>query len=246
MPLLWRLRLRNLVPRPTAHPVTQTIRSFGHSAPLCRAAPITAVTLELGGAELHAMPFKPGPARFHLEHHTAPAWPSVVVTFDEVERHLRRPTKLPCGCMRYMQYTSRPKARLWLSDGTSREVKVARLMATLFADRPLARNDYATHACDNPVCANPDHCRPASHASNMRDRSRPGRPIRERRDARFYDHLLLDIPAAPPLPPEMVRRVGRPIGYSSVPPKVIAAGAVLTCQSTPLARTALRPLLLAS
>lgn len=182
------------------------------------------------------MPFLPGPARFHLEHHTAPAWPSVVVTFDEVERHLRRLSKLPCGCMQYLNYTSRPKARLWLSDGTSREVPVARIMATLYADRPLSQSDYACHACDRPFCANPDHCRPASPASNMRDRYRPGRPIRERRTARFYDHILAEIAAAPPLPVEPVRRVGRPIGFSPVSPKLIAAGAMLASQRIPSSR----------
>lgn len=149
--------------------------------------------------------------RLRLEHHSEVAWPTTIITFDEVERHLRRLRRLPCGCFQYGGFTTRPTIGMYLADGSKPKVGVQRLMAMLSADRPLGPQDYACHACDNPTCANPDHIGIGTASSNFKDRLRPGRPIRERMAARFYDRILQNIAAAPPV--VRSRKIGRPIGY---------------------------------
>ncbi|WP_092046574.1 hypothetical protein [Methylobacterium pseudosasicola] len=100
-----------------------------------------------------------------------------------------------------------------LADGSTQKIKVARLMATLSADRPLGPKDFATHACDNPVCANPDHLIVGSASSNGRDKFRPGRPIRERIAARFYDPIIDQMAPAPPFLMIDGIKIGMPIHH---------------------------------
>lgn len=154
------------------------------------------------------MPITRPRLRFHLEHQTAPAWPSEIVTHDECERHLRKLSRTACGCMIYGTQTARPRARIYTANGLVTETNIARLMVTMSADRPLQGADFACHACpDNPLCANPDHLYVGDHTTNVRDKFQRRR-IRERRAARFYDHLLLEIAEHQPAPAPVV--IGRP------------------------------------
>lgn len=131
------------------------------------------------------MPFIPGLARPRLEHQNAQPWPAEVMAYDEGERHLRRLSRMGgCECMRYSNFTTRPTTRIRLAGGITRETSVARLMALLSGDRPLGPDDFACHACDNEVCANPDHLVIGNASSNGLDKHRPGRPIRERMASR--------------------------------------------------------------
>lgn len=148
--------------------------------------------------------------RFHIEHQTPPAWASEAVTHDECERHLRKLTRTACGCMRYGTAIRRPYARIDMASGLSTETNIARLFLTMSADRPLQGSDFAAHRCDDPTCAHPDHLRVATHQSNMRDKLHPGRRIRPRREARFFDYLLLEIAAAPPVQDDPPRRKPTP------------------------------------
>lgn len=159
------------------------------------------------------MPFRPGPVCLRSPHQDAPPWPTEILTYEEAERHLRRLTRMGgCGCMRYSGFTTRPTTRVQLADGATRHTSVGRLMALLSGDRPLGPDDFACHRCDNEVCANPDHILIGTASSNGLDKHRPGRPIRERMAARWFDPILAQIPQEPPgviLP----RKQGRPIGY---------------------------------
>lgn len=128
--------------------------------------------------------------------------------------------------MQYRNFTSRPGTRIHLEDGTSREVKVQRLMATLSADRPLGPRDYACHCCDHPWCCNPDHLRADPPSSNMRDKFGQRR-IRQRRSARFYDEILLEIAAVPPIVLDRLTTHSRsimpakPMGWAAEGPETI-------------------------
>ena len=158
------------------------------------------------------MPFVPGPACPRLEHQNEQPFPTDLIPYEEGARHVRRLTRMPCGCMRYGGYTTRPKARVRFAAGVTREMPAARLMAMLSRDRPLGPKDFATHCCDNPVCANPDHLLIGTASSNGLDKYRPDRPIRERLLARFFDPVLEQVPDEPAgliLP----RKQGRPLGY---------------------------------
>ncbi|WCS25239.1 hypothetical protein LOK46_29685 [Methylobacterium sp. NMS14P] len=139
--------------------------------------------------------------RFHIEHQTAPNWPSEVVTHDECERHLRKLSRMACGCMKYGSWTVRPKATIYTASGLSTETNIARLFLTMSADQPLQATDFATHQCDDPTCAHPDHLLVGTHQTNVRDKFRPGRSILERKPERFYDRLLLEIPEPADLAP---------------------------------------------
>lgn len=134
------------------------------------------------------MPFLPGPGRLYLPHHALPSWLADLLTFEEAERHLHCLQRVGCGCMKYRGFNSRAKTRVQLANDITRETPVARLIATLSADRPLGPQDVACHRCDTPECAHPDHLRIGSPSSNQRDRAHPGRRIRVRTAARWYDY----------------------------------------------------------
>lgn len=138
--------------------------------------------------------------RFHVEHQTAPSWPSEVVMHDECGRHTRKLWRTPCGCMRYGTQTARPKARIYTASGLVTETNIARLFLTMSADRPLQGTDYACHRCDDPLCAHPDHLMVGNHHTNVLDKGFPGRRIRPRTVPRFYDPLLREIAEHSPAP----------------------------------------------
>ena len=118
-----------------------------------------------------------------------------IVAYEEGERHLRRLTRMGgCSYMRYSRFTTRPTTRVRLASGITRETSVARLMSMLPGDRPLGPEDFACHCCDNEVCANPDHLLIGTASSNGLDKHRPGRPIRERIAACWYDPILERVP----------------------------------------------------
>lgn len=163
------------------------------------------------------MPFVHGPTRLALPHHHAD-WATDLLTFEEAEWHLSRLSRIPgCCCMRYSEYRSRPHTRVSLPGGITKETAVARIMATLSADRPLGPDDFACHRCDNPECCHPDHVYAGTARSNGLDKFRRDRPIRERMAARFYDEHLLRIaeqpfspwPLTPPKPKPLPRTAGR-------------------------------------
>jgi hypothetical protein len=163
----------------------------------------------------------PYTTRLHLEHQTRPAWPSEEVSHDECERHLRKLTRTACGCMRYANTRSRPKAIIRTARGLSIETNAARLFLTMSADRPLQGSDFACHRCDDPLCANPDHLMVGTAGTNRRDHFQPGRRIRPRREARFFDYLLLEIAAAPPVQEDPTPRKPTPPLRIIPPPRPV-------------------------
>lgn len=162
--------------------------------------------------------------RFHLEHQTPPAWSSEIVTHDEAERHLRKLSRTSCGCMVYGTQTKRPKARIYTANGLVTETNIARLMVTMSADRPLQGTDFACHSCADERCANPDHLYIGDHTTNVRDKFQRRR-IRERRAARFFDHMLPEIPEHVPTPDPVPVRRWRPklIAATTCPPTLVMA-----------------------
>lgn len=43
---------------------------------------------------------------------------------------------------------------------------------------PFPKGKLALHSCDTPLCVNPDHIRPGTHAENMKDREERDRTYR--------------------------------------------------------------------
>lgn len=71
-------------------------------------------------------------------------------------------------------------------------------MAEGRAHPPLLRGMVLMHKCDTPLCCNPHHSKPGTHAENMQDMVRKGRakgqwPTRAQMDA-LEEDIRLDVP----------------------------------------------------
>lgn len=65
--------------------------------------------------------------------------------------------------------------RYFLHDGAGGMVRPHRYAYTLTYETELEELGELMHVCDVPICVNPEHLAPGTHADNMRDRMRKGR-----------------------------------------------------------------------
>lgn len=65
--------------------------------------------------------------------------------------------------------------RFYLGEGAGGMLRPHRYSYALAHDVDLSALDELMHVCDVPICVNPEHLAPGTHADNMRDRMRKGR-----------------------------------------------------------------------